>query len=182
VADELLRSGKTDLLLVRPWDETEERSGPESRFRRILVPLDGSEAAERVLVPAAELASRFQAAIVLIRVVPKPIELTSIYGIPGVELRGAGHRIRVQEATEYLDAVTQRLSGARVESHVLEGSGAGDGIVEGARSLDADLVVLSSRGHGEMARLVMGSVADKVVRGTTRPVLVVHRSAEPGTP
>jgi nucleotide-binding universal stress UspA family protein len=174
VADALLRSGQVDVLVVRPWDETEERSAGEPRFARILVPLDGSEAAERALGPATELAERLGASLVALRVVPKPMELTSIYGVPGVELRGERHQARVQEATAYVGAVAERISRAHVEGHVVESSGAADGIVDAARALEADLVVLTSRGHGEMTRLVIGSVADKVVRTTTRPVWVVH--------
>lgn len=178
VADGLLQSRKADLLLVRPWDETEERSGREALFRRILVPLDGSDLAEGALRPAVGLAERFGASLIALRVVPKPLDLTSIYGMPGVEIRGRGHQERVQDATAYLAALADRHSGVPVEVHVVESSGAADGVVNSARALEADLVVLSSRGRGGMTRVVIGSVADKVIRGTTRPVLVVHVSEE----
>lgn len=171
VADELLRTGATDLLLVRPWDDTEDRPAGEPRFGTILVPLDGSGSAERALDPAAALAERFEARLLGVRVVPRPLELTSIYGVPGVRLSGEGHLGRVEEARGYLE----RVATARgLEPHVLEASGAAEGVVEAARELDADLIALSTRGHGEFTRLVLGSVADKVIRATSRPVLVVR--------
>jgi len=178
VADSLLRAGKVDILLVRPWDETEERSGHEARFHRILVPLDGSELAESALDSAIDLAGRFGASLVAVRVVPKPLELTSIYGVRGVEIRGEGHRVRVADATTYITALADRVTAVPVEAHVVESSSAADGIVDSARALEADLVVLSSRGLGGLSRAVIGSVADKVLRGTTRPVLVVHATEE----
>ncbi|MEX0856302.1 MAG: universal stress protein [Gemmatimonadota bacterium] len=174
VADGLLRTGAVDLLLVRPWDDTEDRPRTESRFRRIVVALDGSQPAEAALPAAVQLATAFGADVLALRVVPKPLELTSIYGVPGVRMSGEGHEERMEEAREYLHAVAEGDHGTPLEAHVFESPGAADGIVEGASQLDADLVVISTRGHDEMTRLVIGSVADKVIRGTTRPVLVVR--------
>jgi len=178
VADGLLRTSGVDVLIVRPWDETEDRGLSDSRFGRILVSLDGSEFAEAALPPAFDLAGRFGSSVVAVRVVPSPVELTSIYGMPGVEVSGEGHRARVREGEEYLGALLERFPGKALETRLVESSGAADGVVEAAKELDADLVVLSSRGHGGMTRLVLGSVADKVVRTTTRPVLVVRPPAD----
>ncbi len=174
VADGLLRTSGADVLLVRPWDETEDRSPERSRFERILVPLDGSEHSEAALAAARSLATRFGAVTTAVRVVPSPIQLTSIYGVPGVELKGEAHRGRVAEAEEYLAHLRERNAGLLADARVIESAGAADGIIEAAKGLEADLVVLSSRGHGGITRLVLGSVADKVVRSTTRPVLVVR--------
>jgi nucleotide-binding universal stress UspA family protein len=139
------------------------------------VPLDGSDLAEAALGPAQLLASKFAAALRVVRVVPKPLELTSIYGMRGVEVSGEGHHQRVEEAETYLEGVMhQQSEGAAVEGGVIESSSAAEGVVEAARIWDADLVALSSHGRGGAERVVLGSVADKVIRGTTRPVLVVR--------
>ncbi len=178
VADGLLRSGHTDLLLVRPWDDTADRSPGRSRFDRILVPVDGSELAESAMGPARLLASHFDATIRATRVVPKPLELTSIYGVPGVEISGEGHRARMQEAKEYLEQLVDRYPGEAVEGSTVESSGAAEGVVDAAKAWEADLVTLSSHGRGGAERVLLGSVADKVIRATTRPVLVVRAKSE----
>jgi len=173
VADDLLRTGGTDLLLVRPWDETDDRDS-DARFKRILVPLDGSEVAEGVLRPAAQIAEAFEAELVLVQVVPSPVELTSIYGVPGVELRGEAYEARVSEAKAYLDGMAGRLEGRAVEGLVIESGGAAEGIVEAARAGRADLIAMASHGRGGLERALLGSVADKVLRATTRPVLITR--------
>jgi nucleotide-binding universal stress UspA family protein len=178
VADGLLTAGGADLLMVQPWDETDEMTPGISRFSRILVPLDGSAHSESALIRAQELAELFGADLVLVRVVPSPIELTSIYGVPGVEMVGAGHLARIQHAESYLDTIAARLKDVRCETHVVEGPGAAEGIVEAARDLGAELIVLAGHGRSGVERVVLGSVADKVLRGTTRPVLVVRPQRE----
>lgn len=174
VAEGLLTGAGVDLLMVQPWDETEDLTPGTARFSRILVPLDGSEHSETALVRARELAGLFQAELLLVRVVPSPVELTSIYGVPGVEMVGAGHLARIEHAESYLEAVASRIPEGRCETHVVEGPGAAEGIVESARDLGADLIVLAGHGRSGVERVILGSVADKVLRGTTRPVLVVR--------
>ncbi len=174
VADGLLRRGGADILLARPWDETEERPEGEPRFSRIVVPLDGSVEGEAALPPARALARTFEAEGTLLRVVPAPVELTSIYGMAGVRMEGEGHRTRKAEAQEYLDEVASREAEDAWSAQVVEDRGAAEGVIKAARALDADLMVLSTHGRGGLARVVLGSVADKIVRGTTRPVLVVR--------
>jgi len=173
VADGLVRTARRHLLLVRPWDDTEDRSPAEPRFQKLLVPLDGSDFAERALEPASALAREFDAELALLRIVPPPVELTSIYGMAGVRMEGEGHRRRVQEAQDYLDEVLERFGDLEVSAALGEDGEAADGVVQGAREMEADLVVLSTRGRGGVARAVLGSVADKVIRSTTLPILVV---------
>ncbi|HEY7699201.1 MAG TPA: universal stress protein [Vicinamibacteria bacterium] len=174
VTDELLRSSGADLLLVRPWDETDDRTRRTSRFGKILVPLDGSKVAETALSPATRIADAFRSELVLARVVPSPVELTSIYGVPGVELRGEAYDARIDEAKSYLHAVVGRLERRTAESLVIESGGAAEGIVEAARAGEVDLIAMASHGRGGLERALLGSVADKVLRATTRPVLVVR--------
>jgi nucleotide-binding universal stress UspA family protein len=174
VADGLLREGASDVLLVRPWDDTEDRTDGDPRFGRVAVPLDGSEIAEVALAKAMSLAGDFDAEVTAIRVVPAPVELTSVSGVRGVRVEGEGHRSRVEDAQTYLRSVRDRVAPAHLEVRVVEGGSAAEGVIQGARQAEADLLVLSSHGRGGLARLVLGSVADKVVRGTTLPVLVVR--------
>lgn len=173
VADGLLRTARRHLLLVRPWDETEDRPSGEPRFTKLAVPLDGSEVAEEALVPAKALAREFGAELALIRVVPSPVELTSIYGMTGVRMEGEGHRRRSEEASTYLEKMVAGMGDVRATALVREGDEPGTGVVDAAREAGADLLVLSTRGRGGVARAVLGSVADKVIRSTVLPCLVV---------
>lgn len=178
VADELIRTGTTDLMLVRPWDDTSDREKSVSRFRRVLVPVDGSRFAEGALERARALSQRFEGRVRALRVVPQPLELTSIYGMPGVEFAGAGHDARLEEAEEYIKGLVGKYDDPAVNGGVIEGVGAAEGVIEAAKEWDADLLTLSSHGRGGTERVVLGSVADKIIRGTTRPVLVVRAADE----
>jgi len=179
VTDDLLRSGETDLLLVRPWDETGDRD-PLTRFQKVLVPLDGSDVAETALPAATRIADDFGGELVLVRVVPSPVELTSIYGVTGVELRGEAYETRLGEARSYLDGVAGRLKGRAVQVQAIEGEGAAEGIAEAARHHQADLIAIASHGRGGLERALLGSVADKVLRATTRPVLIARPRGKSG--
>jgi nucleotide-binding universal stress UspA family protein len=178
VADGLLRRGSASLLLARPWDDTEDRPEPAELFRHLAVPLDGSENGELALGPAEELRRAFGAELTLLRVVPRPVELTSIYGVPGVRVEGEGHRGRQGEAEAYLAAVAERIGDPAPSTRVVESGGAAEGVIEGARKAGADLLVLSTHGRSGFERTVLGSVADKVIRGTTLPALVIRPPRE----
>jgi nucleotide-binding universal stress UspA family protein len=174
VADGLLRKGASHILLVRPWDDTEDQPDEESPFRRVVVPLDGSEAGEAALGPARMLAEKFGASLTLIRVVPAPVELTSVSGVPGVRVEGEGHRTRVTEAQSYLDKVAARLGEPAADTIVVEDGSAAQGVIAGTQQVEGDLVVLSTHGRGGLARAVLGSVADKIIRGSVEPVLAIR--------
>lgn len=181
VADALIRRSRIPVLLVRPWDETEDlpsEDGP--RFRTILVPLDGSSASENALEHAVRLQEKLGGRLVLVRVVPSPLEVGSMYGIPSVRLEGDSHREHREEAARYLDEVAEGLDG-EVERRVVEASGAAEGVLDAARVTGTDLIVLSSTGRGGFSRTVLGSVADKVIRGAAPPVLVVPPPQEKGS-
>lgn len=178
VADTLLRRSRVPILLVRPWDDTRDRAGDEPRFRTILVPVDGSPASEVALESAVSLARADRPTrLVLTRVVPSPLDVGTLYGIPRVRAGGDAARHRKEEARAYLEAIAERLPTEAlegVELRVMEASSAAEGIIEAARLSAADLVVISSKGRGGLGRVVLGSVADKVIRGATPPALIVH--------
>ena len=78
------------------------------------------------------------------------------------------------EATGYLERVAERLRGQGLTAQVHVGTGAQPAavILDAARDRQVDLIALETRGHRGLARLVLGSVADKVVRGAQTPVLI----------
>lgn len=183
VADSLLRQGELPLLLVRPWDDTADHEPDTPRFVRVLVPLDGSPESEAVLPHVSWLHEARDAELVLVRVVPSPLEVGSLYGVPSVRLEGEAHRSQRERALAYLEEVAERLgrqrglAGAqlpRLELRVVEASSAAEGILEAARVQGADLLALSTHGRSGLGRVVVGSVADKVIRGAAIPVLAIR--------
>ena len=133
---------------------------------RILIPLDGSALAESVLVHVRRLVDRKDAELLLLQVVTLPPATESDAGEPLDHLWS--------RATEYLRNVAGRLAseGLRVRSHVVEGFPARE-ILNAAKTEDADLIAMSTHGRTGVARWVFGSVTEKVLRGSSVPVLAI---------
>jgi nucleotide-binding universal stress UspA family protein len=176
VADALVRRGDLPVLLVRPWDDTEALPSERGRFGTVLVPLDGSPASEKVLEHAKGLKDQ-GARLILVRVVPSPLEVGSLYGIRTVRLERESHRAQREEAEAYLQKVASRLGVGDDEVRVVEATSAAEGILEAARIHGADLIALSTQGRSALGRMVIGSVADKVIRGAAIPVLAIRPQA-----
>jgi nucleotide-binding universal stress UspA family protein len=138
------------------------------KISTILIPLDGSALAEAALVPAVDLARDYQAKLVLVRA-------AEAHGFPMADPTAA-QVDAVRAAEEYLPGVHARLTAAGladVETAVWYGPPA-EAIVEAARYRVADLIVMSSHGRTGLGRLVLGSVAESVLRGTETPIFLVR--------
>ncbi len=136
-----------------------------------LVPLDGSATAEAVLPLAQVLAGALDLKLVLLDLVPGAWP-------EGDERNGASFR----PARNYLTGAAQSLTaeGQEVETLVrAAGDDIAAGIVAVSDELDAALVMMASHGRTGVRRMVMGSVADAVVRTSSRPVLVVRAGSAP---
>src|SRR5215470_14859960 len=144
-------------------------------FKKILVPLDGSALAEAALGRAVEFAGE-GVTLMLLRA-------AEAHTLPGVDPSDA-HVEVVREAEDYLAAVAARLaeSGvAQVETSVWYGPAA-LAIVEAARLRKADLIVMSTHGRSGLGRLILGSVAESVLRGTRTPILLLRAEEAPVEP
>ncbi|HUG39715.1 MAG TPA: universal stress protein [Longimicrobiales bacterium] len=176
-ADSLLRRLMIPLLLVRPAEETRE-IGPGSalEFSRVLAALDGSGTAEQALRDAIELGVAGDAAITLAHVLQPPITAYSPYIPHAVQITQDEVAARRESMSRYLDGLLEEpwLQGRKVMKDMRVDYHAAHAILELARKADADLIVLGTHGRGGLRRMVLGSVADKVIRATYRPVLV-HR-------
>ena len=145
-------------------------------FKRILVPLDGSPLAERAIPVATALAAKFSSEIILLHVVDIP-EPTAPISHPEVTI-GWVREARaqaLQEAQTYLDACQQKIhrQGIAVCAVVCDRSPAED-VLKVVNSEKVDLIVMSSHGHGGQAHWTFGGVADKVVRHSPCPLLIVR--------
>jgi nucleotide-binding universal stress UspA family protein len=150
----------------------------------MLVPLDGSERAERAIPVAARLARASGGSIVVLQVVTLP---TMVAPYPAVD-PGTFQAIfdaDVAEAKLYLERVMRRssLMDVRVATDVVIGTAAA-AILAAAESQHSDLIVLCSHGYTGMKRWVLGSVAEKVVHHAPVPVLLLREGgpALVGTP
>lgn len=151
-------------------------------FKRILVPLDGSQLAEQALAPAGRLARAWEAELLLLRGVPvaQPILVASpmLGGYESVETRQTGEVWR-RDALDYLNTVQRRheCAGCAVRP-VVEWGDAASAVVDTARERAVDLIVMSAHGNSGARRAMFGSVTERVLHSVNCPVLAV-RSADP---
>ena len=140
-------------------------------YKRIMVPLDGSPLAEQALTHATAQAERFEAELILLKVLePLPeATLTSPASVQRAE------QLSAQLARDYLERIADpiRDEDSAVEIALLEGKPYVE-IVRFAAETEIDMIVMSTRGHSGWSRWLLGSVADRVVRGATVPVLLVQ--------
>jgi nucleotide-binding universal stress UspA family protein len=179
IAERCVRSGFCPTILVRP-SETESLDLSQVRIPdRIVLPLDGSEPAERSIPFGVRLCEAFSASLLLMRVLnqPRAMELTH-----NQEALDIVRRSRAEDraaAREYLHSQQVRLRGDGVQafSVLLSELGPAEAIV--SRD-EGDWVVITASGAGGLERAFFGSVADKVVRSCKHPLLVIppDRSAQ----
>lgn len=155
VASKVVRAAKCPVLVV-PGSSSQTRRD----FETIMVCLDGSEASERALEKAIEVARSSGGKLLLYRFVRMVYDAETLQ----LDLEDARKSI-AQHAEAHQDVVKDTL--------VRRTEGRSD-IVECAAELAADLIVLGSHGHRGVARLLLGSVAEDVIHHADRPVLVVH--------
>jgi nucleotide-binding universal stress UspA family protein len=172
VADALSRSSRVPLLLLRP-----DVAPPAASFARVLAPLDGSEAAETILPDAVRLARlQPQSQLTLLHVI-EPMPLVAwppeVLMPPTTRIEDLA-RHQGEQARSYLCGVAPRLraEGLAIATRLLFCPAVARTILEVADEQRSDLIALASHGRSGLARLALGSVADKVVRGSRVPVLL----------
>ncbi|HLZ72346.1 MAG TPA: universal stress protein [Dehalococcoidia bacterium] len=142
----------------------------------ILVPLDGSELAEGALPYAAALAGAYAARLLLLGVVPRE-PAPGAFGLPPQEWRHVEAAER-RQLRGYLQATAKRLGDALVAGVRTQIGDPAEQILRAARRRGVHTTVMATHGRGGVGRLILGSVADKVMRLTEGPLLL--SSAPPG--
>lgn len=150
-----------------------------STIKRILVPVDFSAASRAALWRAGELATALGATIELLHVVdlPQPLVITE-----GHVPLPPEYRRDVRRGAE--DHLKEWLETAKVPATFQRSLGEGKPFVEivkYAREHGVDLIVMGTHGRGGMAHLLLGSVADKVIRTAPCPVMTVRADEHPAT-
>src|ERR1051325_12144193 len=142
-------------------------------IKRILVPLDFSANSTHALEYACRLAMKFGASIHLVHVCEVPSMLTASMDAYAIAYTDWRRRLG-EEAARQLRREAARISDLTVSTEVLFGSPAMS-IIDAATANHTDLVVMGTHGHGAMMHMVMGNVAERVVRGAPCPVLTVRQ-------
>jgi nucleotide-binding universal stress UspA family protein len=166
-AERVLRASSIPLLLSNPLGLAEPR---ELAFRRILVPLDGSETAAQVLPLAASLGRLYDSELVLFYAYSAPVladPLALPLALPSRE-----------EAEQLLRSFASRIEGVRtVVLRASPGSPAA-AILDVAKAEGVDLIAMTTHGRSGVTRWALGSVAENVLRHAATPLLVVRLTQE----
>jgi len=141
-------------------------------YKKILVPLDGSELAKKGLEEAEKLAPIFGAEIVLFQVVP----FMPIYGSPELVTPLIVDEKQKETAERYLHnlAEEEKKKGFKVTSMVKTGQQVAVEIIDFAKESGVDLIVMCTHGRSGITRWVLGSVAHKVLTRAETPILLLR--------
>ncbi|MCK5921559.1 MAG: universal stress protein, partial [Methylococcales bacterium] len=154
IATQMLQACKTPLLLLRPTGGWRSRG---TGFRKLLVALDGSEFSEQVLPYVHSIAQHFGSEVLLLSV---PVGSSS-----------TKYRVQIEQ---YLENIAAELRGVGLKVQpIVTGAEAARTIVNTSEAEQVDLIMLATHGRGGFQRLMVGSVADQVVKDMPCPVFLL---------
>ena len=176
VTDRVLHSTSTPLMILQPEELTDEAIGA-GFIRNIIVPLDGSELSETAVPPALELARATGAELVFTEVVRLPVY--------GMDMGGVGYgavqmaedldtKLEEEASAKYLAqcVANAETAGVKASAQVRVGNPSVQ-LVDEALTREGSVIVMATHGTGGIKRWVIGSVTDKTIRSSHRPVLVI---------
>jgi nucleotide-binding universal stress UspA family protein len=180
VSDKLVRQAGVPILFVRPQTATPDLA-QMPLLQRVMIPLDGSALAESILGPVLALGDRAQVEYTLLRVVIPVAEFS--YGPAGGKITGFQEALKkckdldereLLRARDYLECLAERMraNSFAVNTRVVSSERPATAILDDASAHGTDLIALATHGHGGVKRLILGSVADKVLRRADTAVLV----------
>ncbi len=146
-------------------------------FKKIVVCLDGSSLAEKILPYVTEGAVRFNTKVILLEVLDVPSTVAWIEGAaPDANIVTEESQQDKEEAEAYLEGIAKSMREREldVESVVLHRIAPDEAILDYAGKNDVDIIAMTTHGRSGMARTLLGSVADSVVRQSRLPVLVIN--------
>ncbi len=172
VADQLVRTLEIPVLLIRPAEGGTSTIGA----KRLLVPLDGSRKSESILPAAMTLATVTGADIALLQAVAPVSLMTDPPTSYPLGIDEEITKLERQQAQDYLDSLTDQLraAGFRASGTAVLGGTAFDTIRAVADEPGTGIIALTTHGRGGVRRMVLGSIADKLVRSGNVPVLVTR--------
>lgn len=147
-------------------------------FKNILVAIDGSKESGKAIEVAAELAQKLGAKIIFLHVVNVP-ELGEVRGTSEKPDKAIRDKL-IEVGKKILEKAVQTTRGKAVASEKISFGYPADTIVKEASALNTDLIVMGSRGTTGIRRVMLGSTAEKVLRWSSVPVLIVKEPSGAG--
>jgi len=146
-------------------------------MKKILVPIDFSKPSEYAAKMAAKIAKKTGASITLIHLIELPSEIVDIY---------YGSRFSIPESMLYLRKIKEKILDFKNNfftedikvDYFIKLNNPFDGIKKYADKIDADLIIMGSRGHSKFEEIIIGSNTEKIVRSSKTPVIVVKRDSK----
>ncbi|MDB5124302.1 MAG: putative universal stress protein [Mucilaginibacter sp.] len=151
-------------------------------IKKILIGVDDSKFAEHAAAYGFEIARKFNASVGLVNIVEPtmmPPMGASADPVLGMPMQGVGVEemelldIRKSQAEDIFDRTTKRFARDIKVSHFTEYGSTAEGIINCSKEFKADLIVIGTHSRSGIDRLLMGSVAEHIVRHSEVPVLVV---------
>jgi nucleotide-binding universal stress UspA family protein len=180
VADGVVRHSLAPVLLVRPGHEAAAAPATTPVFRRVLLPVDGGPAGDRMVEYAVAVAGAPGVEYTLLRVVTTGTSSVRA----ALPHRGEDPASRVQRATVRATLGTKAEEfaprGLAVRPQVVVDDDPADGIVRYAAENDFDLVAMATRSRGGLERLLLGSIADRVLRKAKTTLLLWNPGQQSG--
>jgi nucleotide-binding universal stress UspA family protein len=150
----------------------------------IILTLDGSELAEKALPDAVAIAKQFSSTLIVLRVVPPVIQPMNVdYGMSAPYGYEKILEAETDAANDYLKPIVEQIqgSGVTVETATPLGEPA-TAILDLAAERNAGMIVMATHGRSGFRRLVFGSVADRVLREATIPILLIRAHEDENEP
>jgi nucleotide-binding universal stress UspA family protein len=173
VTDHICRNVPIPVILIRP-SSVKPPSPNGQLFRRVLVPLDGSELSNLALPIVEELAARLKLSTTIFQMANMIRLYDSGYGVVSYPNYSALNEQEKERVTTDLNNLQESLSRT---STVISGFDAAYEIIEICKKTDIDLVVMSTHGRTGLGKWVFGNVAEKVLRHGQTHLLLVHAAA-----
>lgn len=174
VAYKVVHATTNPVLLIRPTEEGDP--GVAVKLGTVLVPLDGSGLADRILPHVVALAKKLSLEVTLVRAYTIPADTYIVGDGFYMDTLTRQQDAFKQEIDEYLTGKTEEIRAAglnRVSPVSIHGDAAGE-IIDFARKTQNSLIAMSTHGRSGLARWLMGSVAEKVVQHSPNPVLLIR--------
>ncbi len=147
-------------------------------YDKVLVPLDGSSVAEVVLPHVEELSVSCAGEVILFRVIPPP---QGVYDEMGREIISDDAAIASATglAKDYLEQIGESLKKKGVKSvkHEVRIGHPAEAIIDYAKEIHASLIAMATHGRSGVSRWVYGSVAERVLRGASTPILLIRATS-----
>lgn len=147
-------------------------------FRRVLVPIDGSRQAARALAEAADLVAKTNASLTVMTCMPREAK-SKFTGGPAFGVDLADLRQAERDFQALLDGAVDGLPADLPVTKILSRGKPAEAIVAQARAGGHDLIIMGSRGHGDVHALLLGSVSHQVLHTSPTAVMIVHAPPPP---